>query len=152
MIAIANVDGGSRKAKRVPGKHAAYGVQIRVWLDDGADCVLQSPDATIDMCEYIGSKTNNEAEFLALIACLRHCTTDGVFQHLTVLSDSMLVVKSMKQEWSLNEDRLFDLWLKATELANKVPSFSIAWVPREENTEADRLVNEALERTFRSWE
>jgi ribonuclease HI len=151
MIAIANVDGGSRKAKKVPGRHAAYGVQIRIWLDEGADCALQSPDATVEICDYIGAKTNNEAEFLALIVCLKHCVA-GNFNSILVRSDSMLVVKSMKGEWSLNEDRLFDLWMEANRLVHAMPDFHIEWVPREENIDADRLVNEALERTFRSWE
>jgi len=125
-----NIDGGARGN---PGP-AAAGVVIRS-SDDGT--VLH--EAGI----YLGRATNNVAEYSALVAALEAAARLGVGQ-AEVVSDSELLVRQMTGVYRVKNEGLRPLFEQAQTLAGKLSKFTIRHVRREQNKDADRLVNQAL--------
>lgn|SRR5215469_6649215 len=127
----ANVDGGARGN---PGP-AGYGAYIR-----GAD---GKPIAQLS--EYLGIKTNNYAEYSALLAALEYAITNG-YRALKVISDSELMVRQMTGQYRVNSPELKPMYEKARSLARQLDKFSIEHALRTKNQHADRLANEAMDR------
>jgi ribonuclease HI len=126
-------DGGARNN---PGP-AAIGAVVK----DSS----QDPPATLaTVSEYIGETTNNVAEYRALIAGLEQARRFRP-QRLKVRADSMLVVKQLRGEWKVKHAGLRPLHERARALLREFDDVDIAHVRRELNTEADALVNEALD-------
>lgn len=94
--------------------------------------------------EYIGTTTNNQAEYRALIAGLELACAEGVVE-LKVFMDSELIVKQMKGEYRVKNADLKPLFAQALGLTNKFTAISFHHIPREKNKEADKLVNEAID-------
>lgn len=92
----------------------------------------------------LGTKTNNEAEYLALIAALEYLLESRITEADFFL-DSELVVKQLKGEYRVKEPRMQSLFARVTMLLNAVPKHSFKHVPRSENARADALANEALD-------
>ena len=130
----ANIDGGSRGN---PGP-AAYGVVMR----DGRGEVVAS------LKKYIGQNTNNVAEYFALIAALDYAQTHGI-RALRVESDSELLVKQMRGKYKVKSEELKPLFERAKKMSQTLEMFRIEHVYREQNREADALVNQALDETSR---
>ena len=95
--------------------------------------------------EYIGSATNNVAEYRALIAGLEAATRHGV-ERLAVSMDSELVVRQMTGQYRVKNHGLKPLHAEARRVLDGIPQVRFASVRRESNVHADRLVNEALDR------
>ena len=108
--------------------------------------VLEADDGTVldARGEAIGVATNNVAEYRALVAGLVKAAEVGVAE-LEVVSDSELLVKQMKGEYRVKNAALRELSLAAARLAREIGSVRYTAVRREDNTLADRLVNEALD-------
>jgi ribonuclease HI len=128
----ANVDGGSRGN---PGP-AAYGVVVR---DPRGEIVAR-------LKKYIGNNTNNVAEYFGLIAALDYAQNHGV-RALRVESDSELMVKQMRGQYKVKSEELKPLFERAKKMSQTFESFRIGHVYREQNKEADALVNQALDET-----
>lgn len=125
-----NIDGG---AKGNPGP-AGAGIIIR----DSADgAVLYQAGL------FLGETTNNVAEYSALLAALEAAAGLAAAQ-VEVLSDSQLVVRQMNGEYRVLNAGLKPLFEKANTLAEKFDSFTIHFIRRDENVDADRLVNKAV--------
>jgi len=127
----ANVDGGARGN---PGP-AGYGVYIR-----GTD---GKPIAQLS--EYLGIKTNNFAEYSALLGALEYATAHG-YRALKVISDSELMVRQMTGQYRVNSPDLKPMYEKARSLVRQLEKFAIEHVLRAKNQHADRLANEAMDR------
>ncbi len=130
----ANVDGGSRGN---PGP-AAYGVVVK----NGKGEIVAK------LKKYIGQNTNNVAEYFGLIAALDYAQTHGV-RALRVESDSELMVKQMRGQYKVKSEDLRPLFERAKKMSQTLESFRIDHVYREQNREADALVNQALDETSR---
>jgi ribonuclease HI len=129
-VLIANIDGGARGN---PGP-AGYGVVLQ---DDSG--------ATVDrLHEYLGAQTNNFAEYSGLVAALEYALKHGC-RNLKVRSDSELLVKQIKGEYKVRSEALLDIYREAKDLIRKLDSFHIQHVYREQNREADRLANLAMD-------
>jgi len=128
---IINVDGAARGN---PGP-AAIGAVIK----DETGKVLGR------ISRAIGVTTNNQAEYEAIIAALEKAVGMGAKQ-VTVKSDSKLVVEQVNGRYKIKNTGLRPLYLKVAQLAGSIDSFSIIYVPREQNAEADALANRALDR------
>jgi len=128
----ANIDGAARGN---PGP-AAYGVLIR------------RPDGTTheSLGKYIGRHTNNVAEYYALIAALDYAAASGI-KRLRVYSDSQLIVNQIKGLYKVKHPDLRPLHERAKKQAASLESFTIQYVPREQNRDADELANAALDST-----
>ncbi len=131
---VAHIDGGARGN---PGP-AGYGVVIE---DEMGRSVT-------DLSEYLGSQTNNYAEYSGLLAALNYVTRYG-FKALKVFSDSELMVKQIRGEYKVNHPVLKELHSKALRLIDDLEAFEINHVLREKNREADRLANQAMDRGTR---
>jgi len=127
---VVEADGGSRGN---PGP-AAYGAVLK---DAGTGAVI-AEDAT-----SIGVATNNVAEYNGLIAGLRLAQEFAPGGAVEVRMDSKLVVEQMSGRWKIKHPDMKPLAAEATRLAPAGTSYT--WVPREQNTHADRLANEALD-------
>jgi len=125
-----NVDGGARGN---PGP-AAIGVVIR----DGEGRVLE------ERGERIGTATNNVAEYRALLLGVERAAALGASE-LELLGDSELVVRQVKGEYKVKDATLRELHGQVGKALRPFADWSIRHVPREQNAEADRLVNEVLD-------
>ncbi len=92
----------------------------------------------------LGMKTNNEAEYLALIAALEYLK-DLRASEADICLDSELVVRQLNGEYKVKEPRLRALHGQVVMLLNAVPRHTIRHVRREQNARADELANEALD-------
>ena len=136
MKIFINTDGGSRGN---PGP-AALGV---VFLNEQGE-VLKKYSQTL------GQATNNEAEYQALIFALKKAKALFGKEKIKEMEfearlDSELIVKQLNHEYKIEEENLQPLFLKVWNLMLDFGSINFVVVPREENKEADRLVNEALD-------
>jgi ribonuclease HI len=127
---VANVDGGARGN---PGP-AGYGVVIKD----------QSGHKVAELSEYLGHQTNNVAEYKGLLAALQYALDHG-HKALKVVSDSELLVRQMKGIYKVKNAALKELHGRAQALASKLEWFSIEHALREQNRDADRLANKAMD-------
>ena len=126
---IAHSDGGARGN---PGP-AGYGVVIQ---DESGKKVAH-------LSEYLGHQTNNFAEYQGLIAALEYALQHG--KALKLISDSELLVGQIKGIYKVKNATLQDLHGRAKELIAQLEWFSIGHALREQNRDADRLANEAMD-------
>ena len=94
--------------------------------------------------EAIGEATNNVAEYRGLIAGLERAVALGVTK-LEVRMDSELVVRQISGRYRVKHPGLVPLFRKARSLIERLESWDIQHVRREENKRADRLANRALD-------
>lgn len=128
---IAHCDGGSRGN---PGP-SGYGAVIH---DLQGRTVAR-------LSEFLGSQTNNYAEYQGLLAVLRWAAQNAVRQ-LRVVSDSELMVKQMQGKYKVQSPILRPLWEEARSLARQLDRFEIRHTLRGGNQEADRLANQAMDK------
>jgi ribonuclease HI len=125
-----NVDGGARGN---PGP-AAIGVVAR----DGEGRVLE------EVGETIGEATNNVAEYRALLRGIELAKAHGA-SDLELIGDSELVVRQVEGRYKVKNAGMKELYEEAKRALRGFDSWSIRHVRRESNSDADRLVNEALD-------
>ena len=99
--------------------------------------------------EYLGSVTNNVAEYRALISGLESAVRHAV-SALDVSMDSELVVRQMTGQYRVKHEGLKPLHALARAAASKIGSVKWSSVRREDNTRADQLVNDTLDRILGS--
>ena len=128
---IAHSDGGARGN---PGP-AGYGVVLK---DESGRTVA-------GLSEYLGHQTNNFAEYQGLIAALEYAIKHGP-KALKLISDSELLVRQIKGIYKVKNATLQELHGRAKELIAQLDWFSIGHAFREQNQEADRLANEAMDK------
>jgi len=75
--------------------------------------------------------TNNQAEYLAIIAALKKFVNSE--DEIKIFSDSKNTVSQLNHEFAINNERLRELAREAWEIIGKIPNLSISWVPRKEN-------------------
>ena len=134
---IIYTDGGSR------GNPGPAGVGVVISTGQGKVLKEYSSD--------IGVRTNNEAEYEAIILALskvKHLFGKEKTKNLEieVRTDSQLVARQLKGEYKLNEEKLFPLFIKIWNLKTELGKISFVEIPREKNKEADRLANEAMDK------
>ena len=93
---------------------------------------------------FLGSVTNNVAEYAALLVLLHRSIQRGA-SRLTIYSDSELLVKQMRGEYRVKNPRLQQLHAAARRLMPRIPEVVLQHVPRAENRDADRLANRAMD-------
>jgi ribonuclease HI len=100
--------------------------------------------------EYLGTMTNNQAEYRALVFALKKAKQllgkkKAKEAELEVRMDSELIVKQMKGEYKILEPDLQPLFIEIWNLRLDFKKVSFVHVPREHNKRADRMVNKALD-------
>jgi ribonuclease HI len=128
---VINVDGASRGN---PGNAAAG------WL------IRDKTDGQVIVEEglYLGTETNNRAEYFALLFALEDAHVLSA-DEVVVRSDSELLVKQMRGEYRVKNRDLKPIFTRARRMADAFGAFTIQHVPREENRDADRAANAALD-------
>ncbi len=94
--------------------------------------------------ESIGEATNNYAEYTALIHALRLLSVYEV-DRLRIYTDSELMVQQVKGSYRVKEKSLRSLYAQVMSMLARYRDWSIQHIPRDENREADRLANQALD-------
>ncbi|CAN5302722.1 bifunctional RNase H/acid phosphatase [soil metagenome] len=134
---LVEADGGSRGN---PGP-AGYGAVVR---DADTGQVLA------ERAEAIGRATNNVAEYRGLIAGLEAAVqlaaaTEPTPTAVDVRMDSKLVVEQMSGRWRIKHPDMQPLAVRAQRLARELPAVTYTWIPRAQNSYADRLANQAMD-------
>ncbi len=93
---------------------------------------------------YLGEMTNNQAEYRALLTALTKANELNA-QSITCYLDSELIVEQMKGRYKVKNPGLKELYLQAVELIG-LKQVTFKHIPREKNSHADRLANEAMDR------
>ena len=94
--------------------------------------------------KFIGRTTNNFAEYQGLLAALEYALSHG-YPRLRVLTDSELMARQISGQYKVRSPDLKPLYDKAQAMIARLESFSIRHVYREQNREADRLANQAMD-------
>jgi probable phosphoglycerate mutase len=124
-----HIDGASRGN---PGE-AGFGIHVSA-----------PPEAGARLYGYLGRATNNVAEYEALVHALRHALARGA-RRVRVFSDSELVVRQVEGRYKVRHPDMQALHREARALIARLEAFEIRHVRREQNREADRLANQALD-------
>jgi broad specificity phosphatase PhoE/ribonuclease HI len=122
-------DGGSRGN---PGP-AGYGA-----------VVSENNKIIAELYDVIGIATNNVAEYSGLLAGLTHIHSLDPEALVEVAMDSKLVVEQMSGRWQIKHADMRDL-AKQCRDAHAPSLVTYKWIPRDENSHADRLANKALD-------
>jgi ribonuclease HI len=112
--------------------------------DAGIGAVLSAPtgDVLWELGDYIGTATNNVAEYRALLRGLEEALSLGITA-ISVFSDSELLVKQLGGEYRVKAPHLKPLYFEALKLLARFESRQVRHVPRERNKRADRLAERA---------
>ena len=92
----------------------------------------------------IGITTNNQAEYQAVITALEKAISLGA-RHVEIYADSELVVKQINGRYKVKKAVLRALYQKVIQLTGSLEGFTVAYIPRQQNAEADNLANKALD-------
>lgn len=134
-LLIVNTDGGARGN---PG-NAGLGVVIT----EATGKVIKT------VSQGIGVATNNEAEYRAVILALETLKEFYGPQladyEIEFRLDSELVQKQLTKKYKVKEERLKVFFTQIIDLQKDLPKINFVHVPREQNKEADRLANEAMD-------
>lgn len=101
--------------------------------------------------DYIGKTTNNEAEYQALISALKKVKSlmgkqDAKKVELECFLDSELIVKQLNHEYKIENENMQKFFLQVWNLMTDYKEVTFAHVRREQNKEADKFVNLALDK------
>lgn len=110
-----------------------------VWIKNGEG------DELGRFSEYLGKRTNNEAEYLALLLGLRKAKRIGA-RSIYIFTDSELLEKQIRGLYRVKDPELKKLHKKVIQNLNGFSSFEIKFIPREMNKEADFLANQAIKK------
>jgi ribonuclease HI len=132
----AYVDGASR------GNPGPAGFGVYMTTDTGE---------ILEICGFLGTATNNIAEYAGLLEALRVARAEGATE-VEIISDSLLLVNQMLGTFKVKHPNLIPLHEKARGLASSFNRFSIRHTMRAGNKEADRLANQAVDRGDARWE
>lgn len=135
---VLHTDGGARGNPGVAGAGAV--------VFDATGKVLK------ETAKYLGERTNNYAEYAAVVLGLEMIAKHfGKAQckelEVTVRMDSELICKQLNSEYQIKEETLFPLFIQIHNMTvSTFPYITFEHVPREKNSHADRLANEAMDK------
>lgn len=133
MRLVINTDGGSRGN---PGPA-------------GVGAVIKVTDKNQKISKFIGVATNNQAEYRAVIEALNWVKENIKESDLEIdcFLDSQLIVEQLNQRYKLKNEGLKPLFWEVRDLIMQLGGkVTFKYIPRDQNKEADRLVNEALDK------
>lgn len=126
---IAYTDGASR------GNPGLAGCGVHIVAPDGSEYNFKV---------FLGEKTNNQAEYQALILALKELIRLKANNAL-VRADSEFMIRQMLGIYRVKNEKIIPLYQEAKTLAAAIPSLGFEHVRREFNKVADRLANEAID-------
>ena len=132
MKLVINTDGGAR------GNPGPAGIGV----------VIQSVDGKVleKFGKYLGdNKTNNQAEYTAILEAMKAAKRLGG-THLEFRMDSELAVRQLNHIYKVKNAELQQLFLEIKNLQTEFSHVTFTHVPRAQNSAADKMVNEAIDR------
>lgn len=96
------------------------------------------------MAKPLGEKTNNQAEYEALIMALSEAKKMKV-GGVSCFLDSELVVRQLNHKYKIRDEKIVPLFIKVWNLCVDFDAVKFNYVPREQNREADALANQSLD-------
>jgi len=104
-----------------------------------------------ELSAHIGECTNNVAEYMALDKVLDlvekyHC------KKIILFTDSKLLNNQIKKVWKIKDSGILKIYLKVSEKLSKYDIVDLRLISRKHNIEADRLVNQALDKRELTYE
>jgi probable phosphoglycerate mutase len=138
---VIRTDGAARGN---PGPASLGAVLIDGTRSDALD-PRAAPDATIS--EYLGRQTNNVAEWTGVVRALE-LARELRAERVDLFLDSKLIVEQLHGRWRVKDAKLQPLWAAAKELLRGLRMWSATHVPRAQNSLADALANEAIDRVM----
>src|ERR1700758_2467637 len=137
MKVIIEADGGAR------GNPGPAGFGTVVWSEDHSTILANIKEAN-------ATAPNNVAEYRGLVGGLTEAARLGATE-VDARLDSKLVVEQMSGRWKVKHPDIASLHDQARRLAARFERVSFTWVPREQNSHADRLANEAMDAAAPGW-
>lgn len=134
MKLIINTDGGAR------GNPGPAGIGV----------VIQSVDGKVieKFGKYLGdNKTNNQAEYTAVLEAMKAGARLGG-THLEFRMDSELCVRQLNHIYKVKNPELQQLFLEIKNLQTQFSHVSFTHIPRAQNSLADEMVNEAIDKAI----
>ncbi|RKY84233.1 hypothetical protein DRQ09_08910 [candidate division KSB1 bacterium] len=113
--------------------------------DSGIGVLILSENNEIieEYSEFIGFKTNNVAEYTALIRGIEKAILYNP-DELKIFSDSKLIVNQINGKFKIKSKSMIQLYEKVKKLLNRLRNYTISCIPREQNYRADQLANLAV--------
>jgi ribonuclease HI len=136
---IIRTDGAARGN---PGPASAGAVLIDASRPDARDPKAPA-DATIS--DYLGIQTNNVAEYTGVVRALDLARELGA-REVALILDSKLIVEQLAGRWRVKDAKLIPLWEAARSTLRSFDRWSAIHAPRAQNSAADALANEAIDR------
>ncbi len=106
--------------------------------------ILQDNKPVARLARYLGTTTNNIAEYTAAIMGMEHAVKLGA-SRVRLFADSELLVKQLNGQYKVKNEGLKPLHHKVKELIAKIGSVEVQYIPRAQNREADALANKAID-------
>ena len=99
--------------------------------------------------DFLGKKTNNQAEYYGLIKALKFVKNNRLANKnrtIKIYSDSQLIIRQLQGKYSVNSKNIKNLYKTVQKyLRDLKVDYELIWVPRSDNPGADRLANEAID-------
>lgn len=112
--------------------------------DSGIGVVfLEGENNLKNISRYIGTQTNNVAEYSALICALQEALVMKM-KEICIFSDSELLCKQIKGEYKVKNENIKNLFSQAVGMIQGFENFCLKQIPREKNVEADKLARLAV--------
>jgi len=108
---------------------------------------VSGPDGAVIACDSVllGAVTNNVAEYRGLLLGLELVRSQGASE-VEVVNDSELIAKQVNGKYRVKHPDMLPLHAQAMAALEAFADWKVRSVPREQNSAADALVNEALDR------
>jgi len=130
-------------------------MHVHVYTDGGSrgnpgpaasGAVVKSVDGEVigEAMKYLGSTTNNQAEYTAIVIGLEKAAELGATK-VDVFMDSELATKQLKGEYKVKNPDIAKRFLEVKNLMHSFERVTFTHIYREKNTEADALVNKCLD-------
>lgn len=128
-VLIIYTDGGAR------GNPGPAGIGVAVY---------EEGDLRYSYKKYIGHATNNQAEYQALLLAL-HKAKELKASVLRIRCDSKLLVEQLRGNYKVKDKKLSMLFVQAWNALQSFQKVTFTHIPREDNSVADKLANEAMD-------
>jgi len=106
--------------------------------------IMRDGERLEGIARYLGSTTNNIAEYTAAIIGLERAVQLGA-RSVKLFADSELMVKQLNGLYKVKNEGLKPLHAKAKELISRIGKVEVRYIPREQNKQADALANKAID-------
>ena len=135
-------------------KNSVKGSKFKIFIDGASRgnpgnsgigiLIIDQNDDQQQIKKYLGTRTNNQAEYLALITALE-TFKNPQDKKLDIFTDSQLVANQINGLWRVKDADLAKLHANAKKLIHNFDSVKIQHIPRKKNSEADSLANQAID-------